>query len=482
MTSSSLKDKTAKGLLWGGLNNGLQQLLNLFFGIFLARLLMPADYGMVGMLTIFSLIASTLQESGFTAALANKQDVKQEDYNAVFWFSTLTGALLYVLLFFLSPCIAAFYHQPQLVALGRYTFLGFFIASMGIAPHAYLFKTLRVKQKALIQLASLTLSGIVGVILAFRGMAYWGIATQSLVYVSSNTLLYWFFSGWRPSGRINLRPLRSMLSFSSKILVTNLFATINNNMLTVILGRFYTEKEVGFFNQGNKWTSMGFSTVLGMVNGVAQPVLRNVADDAERQLRVFRKMLRFTAFTSFPALFGLAFVAPELITIAITDKWAESANMMQWLCVGSAFLPISNLYTNLIISKGRSDVFMWNTIALGIVQVVAALCFSPWGIYAMIWGYISINVLWLLVWHFYVSREIDLSLWHALTDVLPYAGIAAGCIGLAWVLLLPVHNEWLSLLLKVVMVAVFYVAVMKVSGSVTYKDAEAYLLHRRKEL
>ena len=135
-------------------------------------------------------------------------------------------------------------------------------------------------------------------------------------------------------------------------------------MLTVILGRFYSQEEVGYFNQANKWTSMGYSTILGTINGIAQPVLRNVSEDTERQCRVFRKMLRFTAFISFPALFGLSLIAPELITITITDKWNESAIIMQILCIGSAFLPIQNLYSNLVISKGKSDIFMWNTIFL----------------------------------------------------------------------------------------------------------------------
>ena len=138
MAEQSLKEKTAKGLFWGGLSNGVQQLLNLFFGIFLSRILNAEDYGMVGMLSIFSLIAGSLQESGFTAALANKRDISHKDYNAVFWFSTGLSACLYLILFLCAPLIAEFYHTPELTALARYTFLGFFVASLGIAHSAYL--------------------------------------------------------------------------------------------------------------------------------------------------------------------------------------------------------------------------------------------------------------------------------------------------------------------------------------------------------
>ena len=331
--SESLKDKTAKGLLWGGISNGIQQLLNLFFGIFLARLLTPDDYGMVGMLSIFTLIAGSIQESGFTAALANKKEIKHEDYNAVFWFSISTSLCIYTLLFFCAPLIAQFFNQPELTSLARYSFIGFVISSTGVAQNAYMFRNLMVRQKAQSIIIGLLVSGTIGVTLAYHGYSYWGIATQSLTYVITVMTCYWFFSPWRPTFHFNLKPLRGMISFSSKMLATNIFNHLNNNIFSIILGKFYSEKEVGFYNQANKWNYMGHSLVSGMINGVAQPVLAQVTDDKERQLRVFRKMMRFTAFVSFPAMFGLSLIAPELITIAITDKWIESAQILQLLCI-----------------------------------------------------------------------------------------------------------------------------------------------------
>lgn len=343
MSGQSLKEKTAKSLLWGGLSNSIQQLLNLFFGIFLARTLSRADYGMVGMLSIFSLIASSLQESGFTAALTNKKEIRHEDYNAVFWFSVGMGTTLYIVLSCCAPLIAAFYNTPELTSLARYSFLGFFISSLGVAQSAYMFRNLLVKQRSIAMMSALAISGTVGVLLAVNGFSYWGIATQNIVYVSVLTILYWFYSPWRPSFHFDFRPIKSMLSFSSRLLITNIFGHINYNILSVVLGKYYSGQAVGDFNQANKWNYMGYSVIVGMINGVAQPVLVNVSDDTERQKRVFRKMLRFTAFISFPCMFGLSLIAPELITIAITSKWSESASILQILCIGSAFTSITNL-------------------------------------------------------------------------------------------------------------------------------------------
>jgi O-antigen/teichoic acid export membrane protein len=478
MAEQSLKEKTAKGLFWGGLSNGVQQLLNLFFGIFLSRILTPDDYGMVGMLSIFSLIAGSLQESGFIAALANKREISHKDYNAVFWFSTGLSACLYLILFFCAPLIAQFYNTPQLTALARYSFLGFFIASLGIAHSAYLFRNLMVKQKAIAVTIGLIASGTIGVTMAFLGFAYWGIATQSIVYVGTVNICYWRFSPWRPTLSFDFRPLKGMLSFSSKLLATNIFNHINNNILTVILGKFYSGQEVGYFTQANKWNSMGYSVVSGTVNSVAQPVLSTLSDDRERQQRAFRKMLRFTAFISFPAMLGLSLIAPELIILSITDKWLPSASILQLLCIGGAFIPVTNLYSNLIISKGKSNIYMWNTICLGIIQLVTMLLLYPYGIRTMISIYVAINICWLLVWHYFVWREIRLSLFMALKDVLPFAVIAAGVMAAAYYITIGITNLYLLIISKILIAALLYTAIMWLSRSVTFRESLHYIIKK----
>ena len=478
--SESLKDKTAKGLLWGGISNGIQQLLNLFFGIFLARLLTPDDYGMVGMLSIFTLIAGSIQESGFTAALANKKEIKHEDYNAVFWFSISTSLCIYTLLFFCAPLIARFFNQPELTSLARYSFIGFVISSTGVAQNAYMFRNLMVRQKAQSVIIGLLVSGTIGVTLAYHGYSYWGIATQSLTYVITVMTCYWFFSPWRPTFLINFKPLRGMISFSSKMLATNIFNHLNNNIFSIILGKFYSEKEVGFYNQANKWNYMGHSLVSGMINGVAQPVLAQVTDDKERQLRVFRKMMRFTAFVSFPAMFGLSLIAPELITIAITDKWIESAQILQLLCISGAFIPITALCSNLVISKGKSNIYMWNTITLGLLQLLVICTIYPYGIQTMIITYISINIAWLLVWHYFVWREIRYRFIHLLMDILPFIFIAGGIMIATYYLTLSFSNIYLLFACKILIAGMLYLLVMWLSGVKTFKESIAYL-HNKKE-
>lgn len=479
MAEPSLKEKTASGLFWGGLSNGVQQLLNLFFGIFLARILNAEDYGMVGMLTIFSLIAGSLQESGFIAALANKKNITHQDYNAVFWFSSGLSLCLYILLFLCAPLIADFYHTPELTPLARYSFFSFFIASLGTSQNAYLFRNLQVKQKTMSSIIGLIVSGIIGITMAFNGFSYWGIATQNLIYISTTTACYWYFSPWRPTLHIDLTPLKGMVSFSTKLLVTNIFNHINNNLFSIILGKFYSEKEVGFFNQANKWNSMGYSFIAGMVTNIAQPTLVQVSDDKDRQLRIFRKMLRFTAFISFPLMLGLSLIAPDLIVIAITDKWIESARILQILSIGGAFIPLATLYTNLIISKGKSNIYMWNTICLGTLQLVSMLLLYPYGIYTMAAFYIAINISWLLVWQYFARREIHITLLMAIKDIFPFFIIALATISATYLITQNLSNIYLSMITKILVAAILYIGIMWASNSVTFKECLNYLLKKR---
>ncbi len=476
--NQSLKEKTAKGLFWGGFSNGIQQLLTLVFGIFLGRLLTPSDYGMVGMLSIFSLIASSIQESGFTAALVTRKEVTHKDYNAVFWFNISISLCLYLVLFLCAPLIADFYKTPELKSLARYAFTGFVIASLGISHSAYLQRNLMIKQRSLSMVIGVTISGIAGVTLAYLGFSYWGIATQSIVYVTINTACYWHFTRWRPRS-VQSRPIKQMFGFSGKLLITNIFNHINNNLFSVILGKFYTEKEVGYYNQANKWCTMGQSFISGMINGVAQPVLTKVSDDLERQKRVFRKMLRFTAFVSFPAMLGLGIVSEELIIITITDKWHSSISIMQILCISGAFIPIAGLYQQLIISKGKSRIYMWNTIALGIILLSGVLLVHAHGIYAMLAVYVSTNILWLLTWHYFVWQEIGLKLRHALIDILPYAVIAATVMVITYYSTRSIENIYLRLASKIVLAAALYVTAMWGSRSVTFKESIQYFIKKK---
>lgn len=473
---STLKEKTAQGLLWGGLNSGIQQIVGLAFGIVLGRLLSPSDYGMMAMISIFSLVATALQDSGFRTALTNIEHPKHEDYNSVFWFNIIMASSLYVILFLAAPFIGEYYHTPRVVPLCRYAFLSIVIASFGTAQSAYLFKHLRAKQQAEAGALAVILSSLTGVGMAFAGMAYWSLATQGLVYVGINTLLQWHFSPWRPSIHgITFAPVRRMFRFSCKILATTIMTHVNNNVLNILLGHYFTPRDTGNYNQAYQWNTKCYSLVQSMVAQVAQPVLVSLNGEEGRQKDVFRKMMRFTAFITFPLLFGFGLVAKEFIVTAIGEKWLASAQLIQILCLSGAAMPLSTLFSNMIISKGKSGTFFWCTFTLGLVQIATMIMIWPMGIRTMVIAYTLLNTSWLLVWLFFVRRLIGYGYWMFFCDVMPFALAAAGVMGVAYVATMPLSNMIALLITRFIIAVVLYYVVMKLARVKILAECERFV-------
>ena len=539
--AETLKEKTAKGLLWGGLNSTVQQLLGIVFGIILARRLNQSDFGMIAMISIFSLIGNDLQNSGFKTALANLREPTDRDYNSVFWFNILMGGSIYVVLFLCAPLIARFYHVPELTALARYAFLGIVFASFGTAQSAWLFKNLRAKQQAKAGIVAVLLSSSVAVVMAYMGFAYWALATQTNLYILTCTAMYWHYSPWRPTvadvqhSKLNvqsskvdaqrsriinyqlsiinyevLRPALKMFRFSVKLLISQVLTDVNNNILNILIGRFYGRHDTGNYNQAFQWSTKGSNIIQNMVQQVAQPVLVSVDDEHERQLRILRKMMRFAAFLSFPLLFGLSLVSHEFIVTLLGEKWAESAAYLRLLAIASAFLPLSTLLANVVITKGRSNIFMYVNLTLACLQTLTMLaiyhfkvsCFEflaplstllnpsqPFStapqalpqlptlnsqLMTMVLAFVVLTILWFFVWGFFARRLAGYRFRMLLSDVLPFLLTAAAVMlatgfitsQLSTVSQLSTLNSQLSILLaRILLAALLYFLIMKISGS-----------------
>jgi len=459
--NQNLKEKTAQGLFWAFLSSGGIQLLNLIIGIFLARLLSPGEYGIVGVLAIFTLLANNLQESGFGVALVNIKEIKHNDYNSVFWFNVGMSLLLYLILFLSAPMISAFFHQPCLTSLSRFVFLAFVIASLGISPNAMLVRDLKMKEKAITSLSALVISGTVAVIMAMNGFSYWSLATQQIVYNVVIVIGRYNYTRWCPTFKVDFTPVKQMFSFSYKVLITAVLTTINNNVLTVIFGRLFPAQAVGNYTQANKWNTMANQLVSNTVAQVAQPVMTRITDDDERQRRVFGKMLRFTAFLAFPAMFGLAIVAPQVILLAIGDKWVNSIPLLQVLCISGAFIPLYTVYQNLFLSQGKSDTYMWLTIAQIAIMLIAVLACHRLGIMAMVIAFACINILWLLAWQVFASRLIGYRFITMLRDLMPFMLIALVVMGVTYLVTRFIGNMYFLLLARIILAAALYIMTMK---------------------
>ena len=343
------------------------------------------------------------------------------------------------------------------------------------------------------QMASITISGVVGVCLAYADFAYWGLAAQSLVYVASVTAFAWYFSPWRPTLHIDLRPAWQMFGFSSKLLVNSLAFQFNNNAFGVLLNRFYPGGHIaGIYSNARKWDDMAIAAIGGMIQGVAQPVLREAAHEASNASTspfgdgfgvrpAFRKMLRFTCFVSFPCLLGLALIAEDFIVLLAGEKWHASANLLSLLCIYGAFSPVVTLYSNLVISRGRSTINM----TIGLLNCafvwggIIALHAMGYGLTAMVIFYMALNIAWLFVWQAYARRLINLSWWHALKDIVPFFAFAFAVMAIAWWLTRTMDISWLRIILRILIAVVLYVGSLWIARAKILRESIEYIFKRK---
>lgn len=481
--SETLKQKTAKGLFWGALNSGSTQVLNLVIGICLARMLTTADYGIVGVLTIFTAIAGDLQSAGFTQGLVNLKSPTARDYNSVFSFNVLVSVMMYAVLFFAAPLIADFFRQPCLTEVSRVVFLTFFIASLGIAHGGYMTKNMMNREMAIIGAVALVSSGIVGITLAFLGKSYWALAWQQIAYIGVLNLgRYYYVREWRPRLTMDFGPVRGMAPFALKILVTKIVNTVSGNILTVIFGRLFPIAHVGNYSQAYKWDTMANSLVSNTVGQIAQAVMVEAKveeDAAQRQLRIYRKMLRFTCFLSMPLMFGLALVGREFILLTIGGEWEGCVPLLQALCVSGAFVPVYTMYQNLAVSQGRSDVYMWLNVWQIVLQIAVILCFYRYGMFVMVCAYSAFLILWLLPWHHFAGRLIGYRWTDMLRDLMPFTLAAAGVMAATYYATETIGSLWLLIGTRVLTAAVAYYAIMKLAGAEILRECERFVMRRK---
>ena len=477
--AESLKEKTAKGLFWGALNSGTTQLLNLVIGIFLGRLISPAEYGIVGVLNIFTLIAGNLQSSGFSQGLINLKSPQARDYNSVFWFNILAGFVLYVVLFASAPLIASYIRQPCLVPLSRLVFLSFVISSFGIAHGAYMTKNMMNREIAIIGAIALVCSGSIAIVLAFLGFSYWSLAWQQIVYIAVLNLGRYWFTPWHPSFHFTFEPVKRMFGFSVKVLITNIINTVSNNILTLVFGRLYPIKAVGDFTQAYKWDSMANSFVANAIGQVAQPVLASVHEERGRAVRVFRKMMRFTAFFSFPAMFGLAIVSREFILVTIGKQWVDAIPLLQMLCIGGAFVPFYTVYQNVALGNGRSDIYMRCNVMQIVLQIGIIALFYQYGINKMVMAYTLFTIVWLMVWQFAAHRIIGVRFSAVMKDVLPSLLVASGVMTATYFATCLIASPALLLVARIVIAALLYAGTAKLLRMEMMEEAVKWVERRK---
>lgn len=406
--------------MWSATERLGQQGFQFIIGIIIARILSPADYGLVGMLAIFMAIASTFLDSGFGTAIIQKQDADQTDFSTVFYFNIIVGLISYAILYLCAPYIAAFFKQPELIPLTRFMSLSLIINSLGLIQHTLFIKKIDFKTITKISLISMILSGFVGIIMAYTGYGVWSLAVQSVAGQFARTCLLWLFSSWKPTLIFSLKAFNQLFSFGSKLLASGLLSQIFDNIYNLIIGKSYSSAQLGFYTQAKRIVDLPMLSVNAIIQNVTFPILASIQNEDERLKSNFRKIIKVTIFINFPLMLTLGVIAEPLIIVLLTDKWLQAAPYCQLFCIIGMTYPLNSVNLSILNVKGRSDIFLNLELVKKIMISTAILLTLKHGVLVLIIGQVVYSIAASLLNLYYSGKLINYSLREQSKDIFPY--------------------------------------------------------------
>ena len=456
--SDSLRTKTLHGVSWSFLDRAGQFGIQFVISVILARLLEPAQFGLIAMLSIFMAVAQSLIDSGFGSALVQKQDATRVDESSIFYFNIAVGFVAAGLLCLAAPWIAAFYKMPLLVPLTRVLSLTLIVNAFGLVQTALLCKSVDFKKQMKVGVIAVAASGAVGVLLAYLGFGVWSLVIQSLCSNIFRTILLWLVYSWRPMWAFSLASLRGMFSYGSKLLFSGLLDTIYSNIYVLVIGKVYSPADLGLYSRAMGIQQVPVDNIAVSVARVTFPVFASVQDDKARLKRGVKEALKTVTLVTFPLMIGMAVCAKPLIRVLLTDKWLPAVPYLQLLCVVGMVYPLHAINLNVLRAQGRSDLFFRLNVITKAIGVVALFVTFRWGIIVMIYGQIAASIIGYYVNTYYTVKLLKYPITEQVLDLLPTLGLATAMGGAVLALtMIPIQNQLILLASQVITGATLYV-------------------------
>ena len=419
MTSPSQRKAILSGLFWKMMERGGSQGAQFLVQIALARLLLPADYGVLAIVTVFTVLAGVFVQSGFHSALIQRRDVEDLDYSSVFWFSLAVAGILYIILYFSAPAIAAFNRDPLISPVLRGLALILFFGALRSVHTARVTRRMQFKKLFYSTVSATIISGVVGVTLAYLGLGVWALVVQQLVSGVVMTAVLWRMEPWRPRWMFSWTRLGGILSYSWKLLASSLINNLYTDLRILVIGRMYPLAILGYYNRGRQFPQLIAGNIDQSIQTVMFPALSQLQDDRSRMRALVRRSIVTSSFLIFPLMMGLAVVAEPLVVLLITDRWLPSVPFLRIFCGIYALQPIHAANLQAINAMGRSDIFLKlevvkKSIGLGI------LAFSlQFGVYGIALGGLASGILFTLI-NAYPNRTLlDYPYLDQIRDILP---------------------------------------------------------------
>ena len=414
-----LKKETKKGVIWSAVQRFSTQGIQFLTTLVMARMLTPAEYGTIGMLSIFLAISSVFIDSGFVNALTRKQDRTHADICTVFYFNITISFIAYWVLFIAAPFIAAFYNMAELELVLRILGLSLILNSFYAVQATLLTINLDFKVQARINVIALIISAIIGIVMAYNDFSYWALVAQTLVSCSISALLFWHYSKWRPTLLFSTKSFKNMFRFGSKLLASSLLDSIYGNLYSIIIGKVFSASALGNYSRAESYANFPSISITGIMQRVTYPVLCRLQGDDHELANTYRSFIKISAFIIFPMMMLLSAFAYPFIIIIIGKQWEFSATMLQILCFSLMWYPIQAINLSLLLVKGRSDLSLRLEIIKKIMGVTLLCIAIPMGIIALCYSRIVMSLLSLAINTYYTGKLINHGFINQLIDLLP---------------------------------------------------------------
>lgn len=477
----SLKQKTFKGVIWSAVERFSTQGVQFLFGILLARLLTPNDYGMIAMLTIFMAVSQTFIDSGFGNALIRKPDRNEADKATVFFFNIFMATACYGIIFLGAPFVAQFYKMPQLSDILRILAINLIIQAFGSIQRLNLTIDLNFKTLAKVSLIGAIVGGTAGLISAYNGLGVWSLVIQQMVTTSTRVVLFWTLVHWRPKTFFNKTSFKNMFGFGSKLLISGLLNTLYENVYDLIIGKVFSAGTLGNYSRASHFANFPSSNINGIFQRVTFPVLSKIQNDHDKLRVGYLKFLNMATLVVFPLMIGLSALAKPFILLVLTDKWVDAILILQIICFAQMWYPVHSINLNMLQVLGRSDLFL----KLEIIKKVAGitiLCVAiPHGIIAICYSQWVSACFGLIVNTYYSGKLLNAGLLTQLKMYIPTLlnSLIMGAICIGVTKLLPEKEYALQLVLGIAAGAVYYITSNCIFNRETVKEL-LELLNRKK--
>ncbi len=419
MKDKSLRQKTIKGVGWSAIDNISSYAVTFLVGLVLARLLTPDDYGLIGIVSIFTAICGCFIRAGFGTALIRKKDATEDDYCTVFVCNLFMSIALYWLLFFVAPYIASYFRRAELVALIRVSSLGMMISAFSIVQSTRLTKRIDFKSRAMITIASAVLRSIVGLAMAFAGLGVWAIVGQSLSGTVTSTILLCRVNRWMPRLHFSKTSFRYLFGFGSNLLVSDIITTIWNQIYNVVIGRYYQPATLGQYTRAKMFDGLLSSNLTVVVQRVTFPVLSEMQDDRVRLKSGYRRVIRTTMLISFLGSLLMAAVAKPMIIVLVGTQWIEASYYLQIVLFSTMLFPLHSINLNMLLVLGRSDLFLKLEIYKKTIAVVPIVLGVFMGIYWMLISSVVVGVIHYYINAYYSGKLLGYTFKDQVIDIMP---------------------------------------------------------------